>query len=70
MRRLAELRDELLVLGRGDIWATIEGRMPASASVASDHHAAMVMRAILLEHGREGAEVFARAAERLRLRDA
>ena len=69
-RRLAELRDELLALGRGDVWSTIEGRFPPNARIASDYHAAMLMRAVLQEHGREGAEVFARATERLRLRRA
>lgn len=69
-RRLAELRDELLALGRGDVWGTIEGRFPPNARIASDYHAAMLMRAVLREHGREGADALARATERLRLRGA
>jgi hypothetical protein len=69
-RRVAELRDELLALGRGDVWTTIEGRFPPDARIASDYHAAMLMRAVLREHGRDGAEVLARATERLRLRRA
>lgn len=69
-RRLAELRDELLALGRADVWATVEGRFPPRAAIASDYHAAMLMRAVLREHGRQGAEALARATERLRLRGA
>jgi hypothetical protein len=67
-RSIAELRDELLALGRADVWNTIAGRLPPNAQIASDHHAGMIMQAIKREHGREGAEVFARAVERLRLR--
>jgi len=69
-RRIAELRDELLALGRGDVWTTIEGRFPPNAGLASDYHAAMLMQAVRREHGREGAETLARATERLRLRGA
>ena len=64
----AELHDELLALGRPDLWETIDSYSPPEHLAASEYHVKIAGQRIAERHGADGVEVFGEALKRVTAR--